>query len=323
MFVELGTQSGNSYFAFCQGIREAGLSTRCYSVDTWQGDEHAGHYGEDVFNAFCSYHQAHFTDFSTLLRMTFDEAVTTFPDESVDLLHIDGLHTYEAVRHDFDTWRPKLSPGAVVLFHDTQVRDRGFGVWKFWEELQSQYSSCLEFRHSHGLGVLQLDSAPADRRLEWLRPGSPLKPLLVAYFAAQGAHQLERFEVRELKHGLDQAVTAHKAQITDLLQEATDRDRHIATLNEAIASLKQRAAGRDLDVARLTDAVGERDAQISRLEHVVYEREQHVKLLTSSRSWRLTLPLREFQRWLAAPVERTRFYVRTALTRAGNTDRRG
>ena len=36
--------------------------------------------------------------FSSLLRMDFADARDHIEDGSVDLLHIDGLHTYEAVR---------------------------------------------------------------------------------------------------------------------------------------------------------------------------------------------------------------------------------
>lgn len=163
-FVELGTHLGDSYFAFCQSVAANRLGTKCFAVDTWQGDAHAGAYGDETFQDVDSYNRQDYGTFSRLLRMRFDQALGQFADGTVDLLHIDGFHTYEAVRHDFETWLPKMSGQGVVLFHDSNVRERDFGVWRFMEELDVKFPH-FHFLHSHGLSIITVgDGVPATAR---------------------------------------------------------------------------------------------------------------------------------------------------------------
>lgn len=161
-FVELGSHYGNSFFAACQATKDLALETECVAVDTWQGDDHAGLYDESVFDEFGLILQRDYTEVGRYIRKTFAEASGQFAPGSIDLLHIDGLHTYEAVAEDFRTWLPKMSARGVVMFHDTRVFERGFGVWQLWAELKDRYPS-FELEHGHGLGVLLVGAAPDPR----------------------------------------------------------------------------------------------------------------------------------------------------------------
>lgn len=152
--VELGAYNGMSYFAFCQSMIENDISGLCYAVDTWGGDDHTGEYDDSIFEDVRQHAREHYRGISYLLRMLFNEAVGHFEDESIDLLHIDGLHTYEAVKEDFDNWYPKVVPGGIILFHDIEARQSDFGVWKFWSELESEHET-FAFKHGFGLGVLR------------------------------------------------------------------------------------------------------------------------------------------------------------------------
>ncbi|MEM1412168.1 MAG: class I SAM-dependent methyltransferase [Pseudomonadota bacterium] len=168
-FVELGSHNGVSFFTFCQSVQENRLDTMCYAVDSWEGDEHTGAYSQEVFEAVQTHARTHYRENTYLLKMWFHEALEQFSNDSVGLLHIDGLHTYAAVKEDFERWYPRVEPGGIVLFHDVEARLKGYGVWKFWEALSTQFDS-FTFRHGFGLGVLR---KPGGQR----SPG-PLERLL-------------------------------------------------------------------------------------------------------------------------------------------------
>jgi hypothetical protein len=154
LVVELGTHKGLSYFTFCQAMKENDIDGLCYAIDTFQGDDHTDKYDESVFKEVNTHNREHYFGFSYLLRMLFNDALPNFGDETIDLVHIDGLHTYEAVSEDFRNWFPKLRPGGIALLHDVLARSPDFGAWQFWDELKLQHES-FTFNHGFGLGIVR------------------------------------------------------------------------------------------------------------------------------------------------------------------------
>ena len=157
--VELGSHYGVSLFSFCEAAEIYSPETFVYGVDTWEGDKQAGYYKESVYEQVTNHQELYHKKRCRLIRSTFDEASNYFENKSIDLLHIDGLHTYDAVKHDYDVWVKKVMKNGTILFHDCNVRERDFGVWKLWNELKENHSiSTLELPNGHGLGIATLTS---------------------------------------------------------------------------------------------------------------------------------------------------------------------
>jgi hypothetical protein len=151
--VELGVHDGLSYLTFCQAVVDWHLAgTKCYGVDHWKGDDGTGPYdGVGMLDGLKKRHKS-YEGFSTLCKSSFADARHVFDDGSVDLLHIDGMHSYEAVKSDWETWKTALAPDGICLFHDSAVPH--FGVKDVVRAIRASGKRVFEFHHGFGLAVV-------------------------------------------------------------------------------------------------------------------------------------------------------------------------
>lgn len=254
IFVELGTHYGVSYCGFCQAVQELSTGTACYAVDGWEGDAHTGAYEEQVYEELRQHHDARYGDFSRLLKMNFDDALPYFAEGSIDLLHIDGYHTYEAVRHDFETWLPKLSTRAVVLIHDINERDREFGVWRYWDELRARYPT-FALLHEHGLGVVAVGA----------QAGEALAPLLEATPEEQ-AHLREFFFRLGSRISLqmqEETFVSRLQHVRNLQELVKKREAELDSTKTYIASLTAALEQKQQEIGGLQQQIGAMQAQLN------------------------------------------------------------
>lgn len=323
--VELGTHGGVSYCTFCQAIKHLQLPTEAYAVDTWEGDDHTGDYSNATWVELKAYHDERYSSFSELVRTTFDSAAEKFAPGSIDLLHIDGLHTYDAVSHDFATWLPKLSDSAVVLFHDTNVYERDFGVQQFWREVSAEYPS-FSFLHGHGLGVLAV-GGNQSKALQWLTSLADGQvqtvrdtfSTMALPLHAQASLQAEVAGLRVDVQRIDKERHAAVVQMNKLAELRRSLERDVLSLGESLAEREEELVRHNARIAQLltdTDGLRERASQASVRAATL---ETELTQIRQTSSWRLTAPLRRLNsqgRRLTGPASST-FAVLRALGRPG------
>lgn len=296
--VELGTHHGVSFGAFCNAVQRHSLSTRCYAIDTWRGDAHVGFYDDGLYESVSAAFQEQFSAFATLIRKSFDEAAASFPEGSIDLLHIDGMHTYEAVRHDFETWRPKLSHRGIVLFHDTTIHHSDFGVWRFWNEVKDAFPS-FEFYHSCGLGVLAVGSEVPGFIADIIDMDDAIAVTFREHIAALG----ERWIAADERIRAQQEVAELKGHVA-AVEAARVEDRAVA--QQELAQLRLEMATRDTILhdaeaqqatlngtltARLGEVLNER-SRVAALEQQADRLRRDIEAIRRSASWRIMGPYR-------------------------------
>jgi Methyltransferase domain len=251
---ELGTVGGYSYFTLCQAVQRLGLACRCYAVAPSKRDA----YGERMLGEVSARNEHEYGAFSTLIRSDFVEALTHFGDETVDLLLIDGRRNYDELNSIFTMWRPKLSDRAVIMLGHTNVRERGCGGFRLWDELRGTNPS-FEFLHGGGLGIAAFGS------------GQP--PRISALFVASQDPEATRL-IRDAYGRLGAAVS---------LQFEADR-----------FGAERAALQKSNEMTETAGAIMCR--QLIDCQELAKSQARQIDQLTGSTSWRVTAPLRAIVR---------------------------
>jgi len=144
--MEIGTAKGGALFCFA---RMAADDATIVSVDLMDGELGGGFsagyptWKVPIYQAFAKKGQT-----MSLVRQdshseeTLGKVKGILDGKQVDFLFIDGDHTYEGVKKDFEMYSPLVRKGGVVAFHDVapHASDESCGGVKyFWKEIKNYY----------------------------------------------------------------------------------------------------------------------------------------------------------------------------------------
>lgn len=125
--VEIGSFAGLSAFVLARGLIASGnREARIYCVDLWESSVQVPEYrsldfvrDNRMFEEFMANIERNgLSEFIIPVKGNSIEVAGRFQDESIDLLFVDGDHSFEGVYNDLQHWFPKVKPGGVIIGHD-------------------------------------------------------------------------------------------------------------------------------------------------------------------------------------------------------------
>jgi cephalosporin hydroxylase len=139
--LEIGTNYGGTLLLLC---RLSSPAAKIISVDLPSGQFGGGYPRRKtpLFRKFRSPgQQLHLIRADSHLRETKERVLRILDGELLDYLFLDGDHTYDGVRRDFEMYAPLVRKGGMIALHDIAVHNgqKDCQVDKFWLEIKKEY----------------------------------------------------------------------------------------------------------------------------------------------------------------------------------------
>lgn len=163
--LEIGTRSGGTFFLLC---RLADAQATVISLDL-PGGRWGGGYGKyriPVIHRMAQPGQrVHLVRGDSHDPAVKARVVRALGGRPIDLLFIDGDHSYDGVKQDFEMYAPLVRPGGAVALHDIVPHPEASGVevHRFWNETKARFTHreivADPAQGWAGIGILSVASA--------------------------------------------------------------------------------------------------------------------------------------------------------------------
>ena len=150
--MEIGMRRGGTLYAWCQLANpDATIISVDYhpKVDDAAVIKRLNGLTRDSQRLHCIRKNSH-------LPETLQAVTEALGDQELTFLFIDGDHSYEGIKQDFEMYAPLVKDGGLIAFHDIleSPANPEFGVPQFWNEIKTGYQHYESFwkQSSHARG---------------------------------------------------------------------------------------------------------------------------------------------------------------------------
>ena len=163
--LEIGTANGGTLFSYCKLAREDAI---IISVDLPKG-LYGGGYPDwkiPIYQAFKKPNQKlYLLREDSHQKEALEKVKEILNGNQLDFLFIDGDHSYEGVKKDFEMYSPLVRKEGIIAFHDINpsmgtVEKSPVGVSILWNEIKNRFGGYLEIikdknQDSYGIGIIK------------------------------------------------------------------------------------------------------------------------------------------------------------------------
>ena len=158
VILEIGTAKGGTLFLFS---RIASNDAKIISLDLPHGEFGGGYsiFKIPLYKSFAQDKQKiYLVREDSHKNKTLNKITSILGDNKIDLLFIDGDHTYKGVKKDFEMYSPLVKKTGIIVFHDIAKIEKPTEVRKFWKQIKGSKQEIIEDQNQGwgGIGILQV-----------------------------------------------------------------------------------------------------------------------------------------------------------------------